>query len=440
MARVRASTDIGSRDARRRLKARREPYFFVIERGLSLGYRKSQEGGTWVARRYDPGLRRHFEERVGTADDSRDADGTEVLNFAQAQRKVLLEAHAGAERSSGRNYTVADAVSDYLDYLRSHRKSADDAKIKFDAYVVPRLGERRVADLKPGDFEDWLEWAMKRQARRKPKKPKPPPKRPRKVEVAAKSEKAQKEAKKIDAAEQKRRRKATVNRVIAMLKACLNYAHARQKTPSRDAWSGLKKFSRVDGARLRWLTVDESKRLLNACSPSLRKLVQAGLMTGCREGELLALRARDLDPHTDTLLIADSKSGKPRRVPLTKEGVSVFDALTAGRKPDDPLFERTEGQPWHRVAVIRAMQDACATAKIDPPATFYTLRHTYASHLVQQGTPLIYVASALGHRDTRMVEKHYGHFAPSHVADTIRAKLPSFGIEVDRKVRRLGRK
>lgn len=440
MARVRANADIGSRDARRRLKARREPYFFVIERGLSLGYRKSQEGGTWVARRYDAGLRRHFEERVGTADDSRDADGAEVLNFAQAQRKVLLEAHAGAERASGRNYAVSDAVSDYLDYLRSHRKSADDAKIKFNAYVIPRLGEKRLADLKPVDFEDWLDWAMKRQARRKPKKPKPPPKRPRRTKTVDKAEKAEKQVQKVDAAEQKRRRKATVNRVIAMLKACLNYAHARQKVASRDAWSGLKKFRQVDGARLRWLTVDESKRLLNACSPNFRNLVQAGLMTGCREGELLALRARDFDPHTDTLLIADSKSGKPRRVPLTTEGSSVFEALTAGRKPDDPLFERTEGVPWHRVAIIRAMQDANVAASIDPPATFYTLRHTYASHLVQEGTPLIYVAAALGHRDTRMVEKHYGHFAPSHVAETIRAKLPSFGIEVDRKVRRLSRK
>ena len=55
----------------------------------------------------------------------------------------------------------------------------------------------------------------------------------------------------------------------------------------------------------------------------------------------------------------------------------------------------------------------------------------------QSGTPLIYVASVLGHGDTRMVEMHYGHFAPSHVAETIRAKLPTFGIKVDRKVRRL---
>ena len=67
------------------------------------------------------------------------------------------------------------------------------------------------------------------------------------------------------------------------------------------------------------------------------------------------------------------------------------------------------------------MAEACHVAKISPPATFHTTRHTYASHLVQAGVPLLFVAAALGHRDTRMVEKHYGHLAPSHVADAIRA-------------------
>ena len=159
-----------------------------------------------------------------------------MLNFGQAQRKVLFDAKASAERSGGKQYTVTDAATDYLKFLRSHRKSADDAKIKLDAYVIPKLGEKRVADLKPGDFDDWLEWALKRQARRKPKKPKPPPKRPRKKKAAAKPAK---EPKRIEAAELKRRRKATVNRIIAMLKACLSYAHAQHKVPSRDAWSRL---------------------------------------------------------------------------------------------------------------------------------------------------------------------------------------------------------
>ena len=44
------------------------------------------------------------------------------------------------------------------------------------------------------------------------------------------------------------------------------------------------------------------------------------------------------------------------------------------------------------------------------------------------GTPLMVVAKNLGHSDTRMVEKHYGHLAPSYVADAIRAGAPRFGI------------
>lgn len=51
--------------------------------------------------------------------------------------------------------------------------------------------------------------------------------------------------------------------------------------------------------------------------------------------------------------------------------------------------------------------------------------------------PLLFIAAALGHRDARMVEKHYGHLAPSHVADAIRAALPSFGTEPRGKVRSL---
>jgi len=47
------------------------------------------------------------------------------------------------------------------------------------------------------------------------------------------------------------------------------------------------------------------------------------------------------------------------------------------------------------------------------------------------------VAQSLGHSDTRMVEKHYGHLAPSHAAETIRANLPTFGVATDSNVRKL---
>ncbi len=47
------------------------------------------------------------------------------------------------------------------------------------------------------------------------------------------------------------------------------------------------------------------------------------------------------------------------------------------------------------------------------------LRHTYASCLAMRGVPLAVIAVQLGHADTRMVEKYYGHLAPSYIADTV---------------------
>ena len=45
------------------------------------------------------------------------------------------------------------------------------------------------------------------------------------------------------------------------------------------------------------------------------------------------------------------------------------------------------------------------------------------------GAPLLVIAKNLGHSDTKMVERHYGHLAPSYIADAIRAAAPKFGVE-----------
>ena len=72
------------------------------------------------------------------------------------------------------------------------------------------------------------------------------------------------------------------------------------------------------------------------------------------------------------------------------------------------------------------MAEAVARAKITPAITFHGLRHTWASLAAMNGVPLMVVAKNLGHVDTRMVERHYGHLAPSFIADAIRAGAPRF--------------
>ena len=74
------------------------------------------------------------------------------------------------------------------------------------------------------------------------------------------------------------------------------------------------------------------------------------------------------------------------------------------------------------------LAEASEIAKLDPPATFHILRHTYASSLAMKGVPMGVIAAQLGHSDTRMTERHYAHLAPSYIADTVRAALPGLRI------------
>ncbi|EQD79633.1 integrase family protein, partial [mine drainage metagenome] len=269
MARIRKSRSLDSREARAALSARQEPYWHRIEQGLFIGYRKSKAGGRWLVRRYRPtaapGESRYVERALALADDHRKADGVEVLDFGQAQRKILTEAAEQAIEASGQNFTVRDAVADYADWLHRNRKSAEATEVVLNAYLLSSsLADKRLADVKAADFEAWLTWAMKRRRKRRGK-------------ATEADGSAPSTENKAEATERARRRRATLNRVINAVKACLNHAVNHGKPANADAWARLKKFRSADSARLRWLTVTEAERLQNAAAPDLRALVAAGL-------------------------------------------------------------------------------------------------------------------------------------------------------------------
>jgi integrase len=72
------------------------------------------------------------------------------------------------------------------------------------------------------------------------------------------------------------------------------------------------------------------------------------------------------------------------------------------------------------------MRAACAVAGIKPLG-IHQLRHTWASLTVMAGVPLLVIADNLGHADTRMVEKHYGHLTESYMDQAIARGAPRFG-------------
>ena len=132
-------------------------------------------------------------------------------------------------------------------------------------------------------------------------------------------------------------------------------------------------------------------------------------------------------------------SVKVYHVHLTDEGRKFFESACAGRGSKDLIFTKADGSQWQKSDQARPMLDASARTKINPPVNFHCLRHTYASHSIMNGAPLIVVATNLGHSDTRMVELHYGHLAPSYLASAIRDAAPRFGFKQERNIGRTPR-
>jgi integrase len=419
MARTVRDANLEKREARRRLPTRAKPHYRVMEEGLHIGYRKLKTGaGNWVVRHYI-GDQKYEVETIGPADDFSDADGIKILNFSQAQAKARELMVCRANKAAGKTgpITVKDAVDTYIGFLETNRKSARFSRYAADAFILPELGETEVKDLTKDQIEKWLNGLATAGAR---------------IRVKKGNEQRFKEV--ADPEEHLRRRKSTANRILTILKAALNKAWREGKAPSDAAWRRVEPFESVDAARVRYLTLAEATRLLNGCAPDFRKLVRGALETGARYGELMALKVSDFNPDSGTIAVRQSKSGKPRHVVLTEEGADFLRSITAGRAGEAFLFAKDDGGPWKPSHQKEPMANANTRGKIAPAINFHGLRHTWASHAVMNGVPLIVVAKNLGHSDTRMVEKHYGHLAPSYVADAIRAGAPRFGVVEDKKV------
>jgi integrase len=148
---------------------------------------------------------------------------------------------------------------------------------------------------------------------------------------------------------------------------------------------------------------------------------------------LCTLNVDDFQPDAGTLFVRDSKSGKPRHIVLNDEGVRYCQQLILSRPGAEPLITRADGSRWSRDHHRRSFKEAVLRASLDSSFTFHELRHTWASLTIMAGAPLMVVAQNLGHRDTRMVELHYGHLADSFVRQVIRETAPSFGL-VDSKI------
>ena len=413
---------LDTRTARLKLSPRREPYWRSLQEGRALGYRRLAGGkaGKWIARHYSPAEGRTYHS-LASADDMLDADDGETLTFAQAQVRAA-QWFREIERGAGRvmePITVDEAMERYVtDYLARGGKDERRLRNTIRAHIDPALGSLEVAALTNTMPRDWHHGLAAA---------------PAQLRTGTGAKRANVRAPKD--AEGRRARRSTANRVLTVLKAALNLAYRDGGVSSDNAWRRVKPFTAVDAPRIRYLTDDESIRLVNASGSDLRALVTAALMTACRYGELTRLRAGDLDADAGVLHIREAKAGKPRTVPLTAEANRFFTTLAAAKLGSELLLTRG-GAAWGESHQHRPLVEACAVARIDPAISFHVLRHSAASRLVQRGVPMAVIAALLGNTEA-ICARHYAHLSKDYINETVRQAAGELGIVPSNNVQSL---
>jgi integrase len=413
MGRAVKDAKLDKRDTRIKLAARKEPYWRLVSEGAHLGYYRGERTNKWVARFRKPGTAGGYvKTTLGEADDVRDADGHDILTFAQADqaaRQWFADKARGGKKIGP--FTVNDALDEYLVGFRGKTGAIpSDLQSRVDGVIRPALGHLDVASLTTKLIADWHEARARS---------------PAKLRTPKNAEKQNERA--VKGSDAVRSRRSTANRDLTVLKAALNRAADHRDDLPESAWVKVKPFKNVDVAKRRYLTDDESRRLVNAIEEEFRPMVKAALLTGGRYGELRHARVSDYDRQSKTLWLAETKSASPRPAYLDEEGAEMIEIATAGKAPDDLIFIRPDGKQWDRSQQLRRMIAAFERAKIAKTG-FHDLRRTYGARLALRGVPMAVISEAMGHKDERMTRKHYAHLAPSYVSETVRAAISGLGI------------
>jgi site-specific recombinase XerD len=155
------------------------------------------------------------------------------------------------------------------------------------------------------------------------------------------------------------------------------------------------------------LSQEEMKAMLSRTSNIKHKCMLLVLYSaGLRISELLRLQERDIDEDRRVINVRGAKGKKDRITLLSPVALDFLRTYVQQVKPGFWLFEGPGGGPYGSTSVNNIIKRAAARAGIRKKLSAHTLRHSFATHLLEQGTDLRYIQSLLGHESSKTTERY----------------------------------
>jgi integrase/recombinase XerD len=154
------------------------------------------------------------------------------------------------------------------------------------------------------------------------------------------------------------------------------------------------------------LSKEEVKLILNAHS-NIKHKSMLSMIYSCdlRKSELLNLKFADIDSKRNIVLLKNAKGKKDRIAPLSRKILEMLRECHIVYKPKTWLFDgQNAGEMYSADSLQSVLKQALQKSKITKPVTLHWLRHSYATHLLQNGTDLQYILELLGHSSSKTSE------------------------------------
>ena len=150
---------------------------------------------------------------------------------------------------------------------------------------------------------------------------------------------------------------------------------------------------------------DVAKLLSSTDNLKHRTILSLIYSCGLRRGELINMQITDIDSKRNIINIRHAKGDKDRIVPLSDKILSLLREYYKRYRPKRWLFEgQIAGTQYSETSLNHIFQRAKKRANIKIPCTLHSLRHCYATHLLEAGTDIRYIQVLLGHKHSKTTE------------------------------------
>lgn len=166
-------------------------------------------------------------------------------------------------------------------------------------------------------------------------------------------------------------------------------------------------------------TVEVKKLMAGVTNLKHRCIIKLLYGSGLRLSELLHLKLTDIDSKSMIIHIRKSKGNKDRVVMLSNSLLDELRVYFIHYKPTDFLFEGQSGGMYSAKSVQVIVKNAASKAGINKQVTPHTLRHSFATHLLEAGTDIRFIQQLLGHSSIKTTEIY------THITDVMKSKIKS---------------